>query len=242
MPAAYRLCALIPTYDNHATILFVVEQVKQHLNDIIVVDDGSKAPSRAVLEHIAMQDMAHVVTRAKNGGKGAAVKTGLETAKALGFSHALQIDADGQHDLNDVPKFVTASRNRPDALVLGTPLFDATAPKSRRWGRKLTNFWVHVQTRSMQIADALCGYRVYPVTPALSCGAKGDRMDFDPEIVVRMRWSGVSVVNIPTKVRYISAMAGGVSHFRIFRDNVLLIGLHVRLTFLSLFRLRKGPP
>lgn len=235
--APYRPCAVIPTYNNTATIESTVRGLRRHLNDVIVVDDGSDASGRGVLQHLEQTGMAHVVRRDRNGGKGAAVKTGLAVASQLGFTHALQIDADGQHDLTDVPKFLQASMKNPEALILGTPLFDASAPKARLWGRRLTNFWVRVQTRSRSIADALCGFRIYPVAAALAANAKSNRMDFDPEIAVRMVWNGAKVINIATRVRYLGQSEGGVSHFRPLRDNLLVSWLHTRLTLVSVFHL-----
>ncbi len=164
------------------------------------------------------------------------MKTGLAAAREFGFTHALQVDADGQHDLADVPRFLAASREAPDALILGCPVFDASAPGVRRRGRKVSIFWTTLETGGRVIADPLCGFRVYPVEAALRAGAKGERMEFDPEIAVRMVWDGSRVVNLPTRVRYLSPEEGGVSHFRMFRDNVRIIWAHTRLVTLALLR------
>jgi glycosyltransferase involved in cell wall biosynthesis len=215
----------------------MVRGLRRHLSDLIVVDDGSNAPAREVLRQLEQKGMAHIVRRDRNGGKGAAVKTGLAVASQLGFTHALQIDADGQHDLTDVPKFLQVSMKNPEALILGTPLFDASAPKARLWGRRLTNFWVRIQTRSRSIADALCGFRIYPIAAALAANARSNRMDFDPEIAVRMVWHGTEVINIATNVRYLDHAEGGVSHFRPLRDNLLVSWMHTRLTLVSVFHL-----
>lgn len=231
----YRLCALVPTYNNATTIEGMVRGLRGHLSDVIVVDDGSDASALAILQRLEQEEMAYVVRRDRNGGKGAAVKTGLAAANRLGFTHALQIDADGQHDLADIPKFVDASMQHPEALLLGAPLFDASAPKARVWGRRITNFWVRIQTRCCAITDAMCGFRLYPVAAALAANAKSNRMDFDPEIAVRMVWNGVKVINIPTIVRYFNQSEGGVSHFRPVRDNLLVSWLHTRLTLVSVF-------
>jgi polyprenyl-phospho-N-acetylgalactosaminyl synthase len=221
---------IVPTYDNPRTLRAVVEQLREHVENVIVVDDGSGPDGRAVCDELVRDELAHVVHRAANGGKGAAVKTGLEEAARLGFSHALQIDADGQHELGDVPRFLDAARSSPRALVLGSPVFDGTAPRSRRIGRRITSFWIRVECGAPVIEDAMCGFRVYPVTPAIAARARGNAMDFDPEIAVRMSWAGVPVVNLPTRVRYVSAEDGGVSHFRLLADNVLISWLHAKLT------------
>lgn len=235
-----RFCALVPTYDNPATIRGVVERLREHLEDVIVVDDGSGAEGRAACESIAADGLAVVVHREENGGKGAAVKTGLAEARRRGFTHALQIDADGQHEMADVPRLLDASRKQPEALVLGQPVFDESAPKSRRTARKITVFWIAFEAGRGVIGDALCGFRVYPVDAALAVGARGNAMDFDPEIAVLLSWTGRPVVNVPTHVRYLDASEGGVSHFRMFRDNVAISWMHSRLCVRKIFGLLFG--
>jgi len=230
-PVEHRPCAVIPTYDNPRTIEKVVDAVRAHLPDVIVVDDGGGPEAKAALARVARRDRVHVRTRAVNGGKGAAVKDGLRYALAEGFTHALQVDADGQHAVEDIPELLLRSRERPEALVLGRPVFDASAPKARLWGRRVSVFWVRAETlfEEATIADPLCGFRVYPLEKAVACGARTDRMDFDPEIAVRMVWHGTPVVNVETRVRYVPEEEGGVSHFRAFRDTLAISLLHARL-------------
>jgi polyprenyl-phospho-N-acetylgalactosaminyl synthase len=168
------------------------------------------------------------------------VKDGFRAAHALGFSHALQVDADGQHDVADVPRFLEALRERPDALVLAQPIFDATAPAARMRGRKFTLFWTDLETGGRVIQDPMCGFRLYPLAPALRAAAWGDRMDFDIEIAVRLVWEGCPVVNLPTRVRYLSREQGGVSHFRMWHDNTLISWAHTRLCMGALLRLCTG--
>lgn len=232
---APRFVGVVPTYDNPRTVGDVVLGLRRHLDAVIVVDDGSAAPGRDACDALARDGLATVVHRPRNGGKGAAVKTGLAAAQDAGFSHALQVDADGQHDLGDVPRLLDAARARPEALVLGAPRFDETAPAARRVGRKITAFWVAVEVGRGVIDDAMCGFRVYPVVPAVAARARGDAMDFDPEIAVRLVWAGLPVVNVPTRVRYVSADDGGVSHFRLLRDNLLISRLHARLSIERFF-------
>jgi glycosyltransferase involved in cell wall biosynthesis len=240
MSAPPRTCALIPTYDNPQTIGRVVTEVRRHLPDVIVVDDGSHEAGRRALDEIAGRGDATVVRRERNGGKGSAVKAGLGAAFDRGFSHALQIDADGQHDTAEIPTFLARAAERPTAAVLGHPVFDATMPRGRRAAHALTNFMVLLQTGGRFIVDPQCGFRVYPVAAALAVRAGGDRMDFDIEIAVRLHWAGVPIVNVPTGVRYLPAADGGTSHFRPVRDNVAISWMHVRLLFESLpWRLRR---
>ncbi len=238
--SAFRPCVVIPTYDNPDTIATVVSAVRAHVAEVIVVDDGSHEPAASRIAALAASGLAHVVRRSHNGGKGAAVKSGLAEAQALGFTHALQIDADGQHELADVPRFLAAAREQPLGLVLGQPVFDATVPKARLYGRRISVFWARVETFGDVVGDPLCGFRVYPVTAALAARATGDRMDFDPEIAVRMAWMGVPILRVPTRVRYLPAEHGGVSHFQGVRDNLRISWVHTRLVIEACIRLVFG--
>jgi glycosyltransferase involved in cell wall biosynthesis len=231
----------VPTFDNEATLERVVRSVGAHVARVIVVDDGSGPLARAVASSIASQGLAHVVFRGQNGGKGAAVKTGLAEALRLGFSHAVQIDADGQHSASDVPELLDASRRDPRALVLGQPIFDGTAPRGRRIARKVSVFFCALETWSLAVGDPLCGFRVYPVAEALAAGASGDAMDFDPEIAVRLVWAGHPTIHVSTHVRYFTPSEGGRSHYRLGRDTWLISWMHTRLCCASLGRLLSWP-
>ena len=230
----FRVCALIPTYDNPRTVRAVVERVRAHIPDVVVVDDGSAAAGREAVAELGREGLAQVTRRAVNGGKGAAVKTGFAFAQGLGYTHALQVDADGQHRLEDIPRFLATAQARPEALVLGAPQYDATAPRGRLIGRKITLFWTAVEVGRGVITDPMCGFRVYPLAAALAAPRTGDRMDFDIEIAVRMAWMGVPIVNLPTQVRYLGRDEGGVSHFHMLRDNLRIAGMHTRLAMTAL--------
>ena len=224
-----KLCVVIPTYDNAATIEKVVMDARAHVDDVIVVDDGSGPEARAVVESLEERGLADAVFRPENGGKGAAVKSGLARAAERGFTHALQIDADGQHASTDIPRFIEASRAEPAALVLGQPVFDGSAPRGRRIARLVSVFFCAVEVLSRRIGDPLCGFRVYPVRAALDANAWGDAMDFDPEIAVRLVRAGLPVVHVRTNVRYLSQGEGGISHYRLLRDTALISWMHTRM-------------
>ncbi|MET0389208.1 MAG: glycosyltransferase family 2 protein [Polyangiales bacterium] len=238
--SGFRPCVLIPTYDNPDTIAQVVESVRPYVPDVIVVDDGSHERARTAIDALGESARATVVRREHNGGKGAAVKTGLAAAQAQGYSHALQVDADGQHCVEDIPRFLDEARTHPTSLVLGAPQFGADAPRARIYGRQVSIGFVHLETGGRVIADPLCGFRVYPVDAALRCAPRADRMEFDPEIAVRMVWQGVPVRNLPTHVRYIPRDQGGVSHFQLVRDNVRISFMHSRLVCLAILRVLFG--
>lgn len=225
--ATFRLCAIVPTYDNPKTIRSVVMAARQHVSDVIVVDDGSHDQGRAECARLARDGLAQVVHRERNGGKGAAVRSGFEAANARGFTHAFQIDADGQHELSRVPEFVEVARADPDALVLGYPLYPRPVPRGRRIARRLTDFWVRLEVGGRDvIKDAMVGFRIYPLAAVNALRVRGRRMDFDIEIAVRLAWQRIRIVNLPVEVRYLSADEGGVSHFQYLRDNLRFAWLH----------------
>jgi len=226
----FKPCVVIPIYNHKDSIGGVVTELQPLELPILIADDGSNEATRAVLDSLeARRSGISVKHLPRNGGKGHAVKAGLLWAAESGYSHALQVDADGQHRLTDAPRFIAAARERPEALVLGRPSFAADAPAARIHGRKLSVALVHLQTLSRQIADPLFGYRVYPLTATaelLRTKRLGNRMDFDPEIAVRLCRQGTPIVNIETPVSY---PEGGLSHFRMVRDNLILTWMHTRL-------------
>ncbi len=224
-------CAVVPCYNHGAAVGGVVERLRAQGLPVVVVDDGSDAATARVLDSLAG---IYLVRLARNSGKGAAVMRGLREAARLGFTHALQLDADGQHDLGDVPRFLERGRARPEALVNAEPVYDASAPRSRLYGRRITRFWVWIETNGQARGDAMCGFRLYPLAPTVALLARGELaagMSFDIEILVRLSWEGVPVVSVPTRVIY---PADGVSHFRMLRDNLRISGTHTRLFFASL--------
>ena len=234
-----KLVVIIPVYNHEHAIGSVVDQVLAHQLPIILIDDGSSEACAAVLVQLtaAHPGTVSLVRLAQNSGKGGAVMAGFREAKRLGYTHALQVDADGQHTLEDVPTFVAAAEAHPLALVTGYPVFDDSVPKARLYGRLLTHLMVWLNTLSFAIKDSMCGFRVYPladVVDIIDHARLGRRMDFDPEIAVRLVWRGVKVVNLPTPVSY---PRDGVSHFDALWDNVRISGMHTRLFFGMLLRL-----
>jgi glycosyltransferase involved in cell wall biosynthesis len=228
--SSFRPCAVVPTLDNPLTVRRVVEGVRAHGLEVVLVDDGSGPEGRAACEAVEEAGLATLRRLPRNRGKGAAVKLGFALAHELGFTHAFQIDADGQHDLERIPAFLEAARASPAALVLAYPEYDESAPWVRRTARHFTTFWVRLEVgRRDAITDALIGFRVYPLAASLAVGRTGNRMDFDVEIAVRLVRAGTPTVNLPVPVRYPTAEEGGVSHFRTVRDNMRFSWLHARL-------------
>ncbi|WP_086933107.1 glycosyltransferase family 2 protein [Agarilytica rhodophyticola] len=223
-------CLIIPHYNHERQFLdFLPELLKTQL-PCIIIDDGSQVESvKQIKDFIANLANVYLLEHTYNRGKGAAVKTGFIYARALGFTHAVQIDADGQHAVEDIEKFIEYSKAEPSTFVCGCPTFDASVPKVRLYGRKVTDFWVILETLSFKIKDGLCGFRVYPLKQAEAVYDHyyvGGRMDFDTEILVKAVWLNIPLHFINTKVVYPEK---SVSHFNYLRDNMLLIRLHTRL-------------
>lgn len=229
----FNPCIVIPVYNHEHAIGAVLDGLLRHGVHCILVDDGSAPACARALDRLA-EAHPHAVTLerlASNQGKGVAVLSGFRRAAALGYSHVLQIDADGQHNTADVPRFLAQAQARPEAVIAGHPVYDASVPKARLYGRYATHIWVWINTLSFEIRDSMCGFRVYPVAPVNALAARrriGARMNFDTDILVRLFWDGLRVVNLATRVSY---PADGVSHFRVWRDNVLITRMHTVLFF-----------
>jgi len=226
-------------YDHHQALPRLVDALRAVGLPCWLVDDGSHPPCARVVQALASanRDWLRCLRLERNEGKGAAVFAGLRAAQDAGFTHAVQIDADLQHDPSRIAEFVNAAERHPDAIINGVPQYDASVPKIRLHGRRITTVMVWLHTLSRQIADAMCGFRLYPIAPAVMLDDRkqiGRRMEFDAEIIVRLFWAGVPVVNLKTPVTY---PLDGVSHFRMLRDNVRMAGTHLRLLVGMLIRL-----
>ena len=231
-PSATHL-VLIPSYNTGAKVFETVRAARAQWCPVWVVVDGSSDGSTQGLRDMAAADPGlQLIVLPHNSGKGAAVLRGLQAARDAGFTHALTMDADGQHPAALIPAFMQASTQRRDAMVLGRPVFDASAPLLRVRGRRVSNWWTNLETLGAGIDDSLYGFRVYPVAPLIAV-MRGQpwmrRFDFDTEAVVRLAWRGITPLNLPAPVKYLTLEEGGVSHFRYGRDNLLLTWMHLRL-------------
>jgi glycosyltransferase involved in cell wall biosynthesis len=245
---------LIPSYNTGERLFSTVKAARAQWNPVWVVVDGSTDGTGERLQRMAAEDPGlRVWVLPHNQGKGAAVLHGLREARQAGYSHALTMDSDGQHPADLIPAFMQASQARPETMVLGRPVFDASAPLLRVRGRRVSNGWTQLETLFAGVGDSLYGFRVYPVADLIAVMARQPwmrRFDFDTEAVVRLAWRGVKPVNIDAPVKYLTAEEGGVSHFRYGRDNLLLTWMHARLMVefvlrlpgLVLRRLRRAPP
>lgn len=232
---------LIPSYNTGPKVYETVVAARAAWAPVWVVVDGSTDGTADGLQRMAQADPGlRVWVLPANVGKGAAVLHGLQQAAEAGFSHALTMDSDGQHPPELIAAFMQASLRRPEAMMLGRPVFDASAPLLRLRGRRVSNWWTNLETLGAGVGDSLYGFRVYPVQ-ALAEVMQGQpwmrRFDFDTEAVVRLAWRGVKPINIDAPVKYLTAEEGGVSHFQYGRDNLLLSWMHTRLMVEFVLRL-----
>ncbi|HBV6413940.1 TPA: glycosyltransferase family 2 protein [Klebsiella variicola] len=230
MPLDFSPCVLIPCYNHGAMMPRVLARLQPFGLPCIVVDDGSDTSTRQQLERLAAETASLTLIRLpQNAGKGAAVIRGLQAAAEVGFSHAVQVDADGQHAIEDIPQLLALAQTHPEALISGQPIYDDSIPRSRLYGRWITHVWVWIETLSLQLKDSMCGFRVYPITPTLRLAQRvplGQRMDFDTEVMVRLYWQGNTSYFVPTRVTY---PPDGLSHFDAFKDNCRISLMHTRL-------------
>lgn len=238
-PPVFRPLVVIPVFDHEHAIATMVAGVLNTGNACLLVDDGSGQACARELDRLAALHAPQVqlLRLPVNQGKGGAVLAGFRDASRHGYTHVLQIDADGQHDPADIPRFLAQAQAHPDDVICGVPVYDESVPKGRLYGRYLTHVWVWINTVSFAIRDSMCGFRVYPLPPVLKLMDEepiGRRMDFDVEVLVRLFWRGIPVRNLPTRVTY---PLDGVSHFDVWRDNVRISRMHARLFFGMLRRL-----
>ncbi|MCI1437663.1 MAG: glycosyltransferase family 2 protein [Acetobacter indonesiensis] len=243
MSGAFRFIVLIPSYNSGELLHRTVAEVLTVWPDVVVVSDGSQDGSQHALDDLLPHHGGlHLVRLQRNGGKGRAVLYGAQWAAQAGFTHILTMDADGQHPARYLPEFMAESRQNPQAMILGKPVFGPDAPALRVWGRKLSNGLVWLETAGA-VKDCLFGFRVYPLPPFLQAMQKSRFMrgfDFDPEIAVRLVWMGVPTVNKPAPVQYLEKSDGGISHFQYGRDNARLTFMHIRLFLTWLWRMFCG--
>jgi glycosyltransferase involved in cell wall biosynthesis len=236
---------LIPAFNPGRLLAVTVGEALAHWEDVWVVVDASTDGSHGALaDNAGATPGLRVIVRPRNGGKGAAVLTGAREALACGFSHALVMDADGQHPAGRIQAFMEVSRSAPGSLVCGRPMFGPDAPAVRLLGRKLSVGLVRMETSGKGAADPLFGFRVYPLAPLVAEleGTRGARRyDFDPEMAVRLAWRGIQAINLDAACLYVGRERGGVSHFHYVRDNLRMIGMHTRLICSMILGRRNAP-
>ena len=235
-----RYCLIIPVYNHHHKLESLLDALRTYQLTIFLIDDGSDEASAHRIKDIAEKfEPIQLHRHERNQGKGAAVMTGMMLAQQQGFSHAIQIDADFQHNPTDIAQFIQHAEQHPEALICGIPVYDETVNKLRYYARYLTHVWVWIHTWSLDIKDSMCGYRLYPVSAFMDQIERkkpGQYMNFDTEIIVRLHWQGIEIVNVPTEVRYHDDVP---SNFRPWADNWAITKMHMVLFFGMLIRIPK---
>ena len=233
----FKFCIIIPCFEAHAKKLdATLESLKDFNIDLIVIDDGSSLEYAQKIESICEKFNASLVKNKNNGGKGSALKLGFRYSFKKAYTHALQVDADGQHDISSLKGIIKLSKKYPSALISGKPVYDESIPKKRLYGRYFTHMWVWLETLSLSLKDTMCGFRSYPLKETVNLIDNhfiGNYMDFDTEIMVKLYWKGVKSKFLPVKVIY---PEDGDSYFRLFEDNVLITKMHTRLMFGMIIR------
>ena len=231
----FKPILIIPFYNHIDQFKAFFPYIKDLNIKILISNDGSNSSQTKELKSICKNNNFFYIEQSKNAGKGQALVQAFRWAFTHNFTHALQIDADGQHSTKDIPKFLDLSQKNPHSLICGIPLFDCSVPKHRKYGHKLTTFWTHVETLSThKIQDALCGYRIYPLKPIFSIlpSLKFMRMGFDIEILVKAYWNNIPIINVETKINYPDT---GLSHFKLLRSNLEISLLHSYLCTISFY-------
>ncbi|WP_145481819.1 glycosyltransferase family 2 protein [Yersinia aldovae] len=229
---AFTPCVVIPCFNHGHTMTHVLSQLAVYQLPCLIIDDGSDIYTANELTRLAAKyPWVRLIIHPENQGKGHAVLNGLAIAQEQGYSHGLQVDADGQHQLSDIPIMLAEAEKHPHCLISGRPVYDKSVPKARLYGRYITHFWVWIETLSLSLKDSMCGFRVYPIAETLALAAHhplGVRMDFDTEVMVRLYWRGTESRFLPTRVTYPEE---GISHFDALYDNLRISWMHTRLFF-----------
>jgi glycosyltransferase involved in cell wall biosynthesis len=233
---------VIPSYNTGAILEKTIREVLDYYAPVWVIIDGSTDDSPTLLDSLVQQypQNLKVICLPENIGKGAAIFIAIQQALQQGFTHVLTMDADHQHPATSIAHFMELSVKHPNAMILGKPVFEASAPALRVQGRRISNGWANLETLNWGIGDSLFGMRLYPIADLLAVMRStrwARRFDFEPEVAVRLAWRGVKAINLDTPVRYLCKEEGGVSQFRYLRDNTLLTWMHIRLFFGFLIRL-----
>ncbi|NUM36304.1 MAG: glycosyltransferase family 2 protein [Candidatus Brocadiae bacterium] len=209
-----KIGLIIPTYNHGSIIRKVVLSALEYIPDILVVLDGPTDNTSEAIKDLPIKILPFL----ENRGKGMALKAGFQEAKKLGWDYAITMDSDGQHKAEDLPKFIKAIAEKPDAIVVGDRNMDLPGiPSSSKFGKKFTNFWLKVET-GVEVADGQSGFRAYPVEAINTIKTWFSRYEFEVEILARSSWAGIPIVAIPVQVDY-HPEGRRISHFRPFIDN-----------------------
>ncbi|MCM0665385.1 DUF2062 domain-containing protein [Flavobacterium tyrosinilyticum] len=207
-----NFCVIVPTYNNQKTLKKVLDSILDFTTNVIIVNDGSTDSTAEILKSYSQLTQIH---HPKNLGKGRALRNGFRKALELNFEYAITIDSDGQHFAADIPVFLEAIQDEPNALLIGSRnMTQENVPKKSSFGNKFSNFWFKFET-GIKLDDTQSGFRLYPLR-LLPKRFYTNKFEFEIEVIVRAAWKGITVKNIPIQVLYDPAER--VSHFRPFQD------------------------
>lgn len=210
--SSINFCVIVPTYNNQKTLKKVLDSILDFTTNIIIVNDGSTDSTAEILKSYSQLTQIH---HPKNLGKGRALRNGFRKALELDFEYAITIDSDGQHFAADIPVFLEAIQEEPNALLIGSRnMTQENVPKKSSFGNKFSNFWFKFET-GIKLDDTQSGFRLYPLR-LLPKRFYTNKFEFEIEVIVRAAWKEVAVKNIPIQVLYDPAER--VSHFRPFQD------------------------
>lgn len=207
-----NFCVIVPTYNNQKTLKKVLDSILDFTTNVIIVNDGSTDSTSEILKSYSQLTQIH---HPVNLGKGRALRNGFRKALELNFEYAITIDSDGQHFAADIPVFLEAILEEPNALLIGSRnMTQENVPKKSSFGNKFSNFWFKFET-GIKLDDTQSGFRLYPLR-LLPKRFYTNKFEFEIEVIVRASWKGIVVKNIPIQVLYDPAER--VSHFRPFQD------------------------
>ncbi|MDR1602781.1 MAG: glycosyltransferase [Tannerella sp.] len=205
------VCTVIPTYNNNAFLSGVLDAVLQYAPSVIVVNDGSTDGTEETLNRYRQQ--IKIVSYSPNRGKGHALRRGFDEAEKSGYSYALTMDSDGQHDARDIPKFVEALRRHPDSMIIGSRnLRQENMPAANTFANRFSNFWFTMQT-GIRLPDTQTGFRLYPLKQMKGMRTFSSRYEAELELLIRSAWRNIPLHPIPVRVRYLPE-GERVTHFR----------------------------
>jgi hypothetical protein len=206
------LLLLIPAHDERATVGAVVARARRH-GHVLVVDDGSADGTGAVAEAAG----AEVLRHPRRLGKAQALRTGIAAARARGASHVVTLDADGQHDPDDVPALLTAAA--PRAIVVGGRLGDTAAVAPERLDAIRVAGFFASWASGLRVRDTQSGYRLYPLELFDEVPTERGGFVFETEILLAAAARGWTVREVP--VRALPRVASR-SRFRPVGDGVTI--------------------
>ncbi len=202
-----KIAVVSPAYNEERIINRFLDNISKLKMPLYVVDDGSVDDTYKILSKYKMQGRKCEILRHEvNLGKGAAMKTGAEAAFLDGFEAVVFIDSDGQHDVEELPKFIKKLEEGYD-VVFGKRDFKSRMPFVRLLGNKLASFLISVLFK-IKISDILCGYRA--ITKKAYNKLKWESLGYEveTEMVIRVAKNGLKYCEVPVSTLYLDAYKG----------------------------------